>query len=83
MIKKPLGYIDVKAAKRWCKRNNVPIINDNRRLFVIEEIFNDKLDLQINNGIKANDIKPEIKKKKSYQPQSQFATDFLNELKKI
>jgi hypothetical protein len=83
MILKPLGYTDIKAVKRWCKRNCVPIIYDNRRNFVIEEIFNEQLQLHLNNGIKANDIKPAIKKKKSYQPQSHFATDFLNELKKI
>ena len=75
-----LGYTDIKAVKRWCKRNNVPIINDNRRLFVIEEIFNEKLQIHLNNGIKANEIKP-VMKKKSYQPKSEYATKFLNDIK--
>jgi hypothetical protein len=78
---KSLGYTDLKAVKRWCLRNDVAILNDNRRLFVIEETFTEKFHHQVDTAIKANDIKPVPVKIKHYRPESKMAADFLNNIK--
>jgi hypothetical protein len=50
-LKEKLGYLDLRAVRYWCKKNDVPIIKYGKMEFVIESDFEEAYEKSLLNKL--------------------------------